>query len=291
MELGYLGFEVSDIGAWSQLCTDIIGMMPAGKNTDGSIAFRMDERRQRLFLRPGAKDDVCAIGLVASDKPEFEACLNRLKKRGTPIHLAAPVVAESRRVGHLVSFEAPFGVPVELSIDPQLDDTPFQSQVAPNGFVTGELGMGHILLLAPDKDEISNFFIDVFGFNISNTGKADWNGMTDARVDFLYCNPRHHTIAPAHVGVVLPKFTGHFYVQRPSVDDVGYAYDRARKAGLHITNELGRHTDGAFSFYAQTPSGFDFEIGTDGYLIDENWKPFELQSYGFWGHRYHAVSG
>ena len=65
-------------------------------------------------------------------------------------------------------------------------------------------------------------------------------------------------------------------LERPTVDGVGVAYDRARKAGLHITNELGRRTDSALSFCTQTPSGFDFEIGTESYLIDENWQVSEL---------------
>jgi hypothetical protein len=37
MELGYIGFEVADVEAWSRLCTDVIGLMPAAENTDGSM--------------------------------------------------------------------------------------------------------------------------------------------------------------------------------------------------------------------------------------------------------------
>ena len=166
---------------------------------------------------------------------------------------------------------------------------PFAAPFAEETWLAGELGIGHLLMLVPDKNVMTRCLFDCFGFRYSNTGKAPWNGMAGVEVDFLNCNARHHSLAPVTVGQRLPKLTGHFMLERPTVDGVGIAYDRARKAGLHITNELGRHTDGALSFYAQTPSGFDFEIGTESYLIDEKWQVSELAAYGLWGHTFHSA--
>jgi hypothetical protein len=39
------------------------------------------------------------------------------------------------------------------------------------------------------------------------------------------------------------------------------------------------------SFYAMTPSGFEFEIGAAGRLIDpENFEPISIHATSDWGH-------
>lgn len=91
------------------------------------------------------------------------------------------------------------------------------------------------------------------------------------------------------MGVLNRQLVGHLMLERKRVDGVGLTYDRVRQAGFHIPNELGRPTDGAPSFYAQTPSGFDFEIGAESYLISDDWIVSKLDAYGIWGHTYHPA--
>ncbi len=74
----------------------------------------------------------------------------------------------------------------------------------------------------------------------------------------------------ATVAQQLPKLIGQFMLEKNSVDDVGLIDDRVRKAALHVTNELGRHTNGALSFDAPAPE-FDFEIGPKNYLVSDAW--------------------
>ena len=71
-----------------------------------------------------------------------------------------------------------------------------------------------------------------------------------------------------------------------SFDDVGLAYDRAKKAGIPIVLELGHHpNDQVFSFYMRTPSGFGIELGYGGILIDEaTWEPQLYDRMSDWGH-------
>ena len=289
MQLGYIGFEVADVDAWRQLCTDVIGLMPAGENVDGSIGFRMDECFQRLFLREGGADDVCAIGLCADSIDEYAATLARLTANNIEFETLSTTAASARGVERLVQLSGPYGVPIELATPLQLADVPFTPRYPNEEWLTGNLGIGHILLLVPDKDVMSQFLLDCFGFRYSNTGKGPWNGVDGAEVDFLNYNARHHSLAPATVGERLPQLVGHFMLERKTVDGVGFTYDRVRKAGLHVTNEIGRHTDGALSFYAQTPSGFDFEIGAESFLVDDDWEVFELTSYSNWGHTFHPA--
>ena len=47
--LGYLGFEVSDLGAWEHFALEVLGLGLAERGADGSLALRMDELAQRIL--------------------------------------------------------------------------------------------------------------------------------------------------------------------------------------------------------------------------------------------------
>jgi 2,3-dihydroxybiphenyl 1,2-dioxygenase len=184
-----------------------------------------------------------------------------------------------------VRFRDPFGVPLELFYGPSVSHEPFHSPIALSHFVTGELGLGHCLFLTPDLETTTRFYTDVIGFEVSDTAFGPWRGHMLA-ASFLNGNLRHHSIAFAEVPGPIQKFTTHFELHLPTIDDVGRAYDRTIAAGVPLSNTLGRHTDGVISFYAQTPSGFDFELGTEGYLVGKDWKTQHLSSYVVWGHQF-----
>lgn len=56
--------------------------------------------------------------------------------------------------------------------------------------------------------------------------------------------------------------------------------------GVPLTLGLGQHPDpdGTFSFYGQTPSGFDFEIGAGGREIElDGWQERAADKTSAWG--------
>jgi len=282
--LEYLGFEVSDPAAWHRLLVDVIGLVPGAENPDGSVGFRMDDHAQRIFVVEGPRDDVCAIGLGTRDADDFAAHLRRIEAAGIAVERASEAEARARRVASLARFRDPWGAPLELTHGAQPAADPFRSRLQPAGFVTGELGLGHLLFLVPDLEAATRFYCDVVGLKVSDVGSAPLHGVqVDAA--FLFGTPRHHSLALASIGGAMPRFGLHFEMHVPTVDDVGRAYDRALNARVPISNTLGRHYDGVLSFYAKTPSGIDFEIGTDGVLVDDNWKTNHLTSWSAWGHR------
>ena len=61
-QLGYLGLEVSDLPKWERFAVDVLGLTPAARGKDGSLALRMDEREQRIVLHPGQADDLAYLG-------------------------------------------------------------------------------------------------------------------------------------------------------------------------------------------------------------------------------------
>jgi len=282
--LEYLGFEVSDPAAWNRLLVEVIGLIPVGGNPDGSAGFRMDDHAQRIFTVEGRRDDVCAIGLGTRNAEEFAAHRKRIEAAGVAVEMASEAEARTRRVTALARFRDPWGAPLELTHGAEMAATPFASKLQPAGFVTGALGLGHLLFLVPDLAAATHFYCDVIGFKVSDDGSAPLHGV-QVDATFLFGTPRHHSLALASIGGAMPRFGLHFEMHVPSVDDVGRAYDRALNAGVPISNTLGRHYDGVFSFYGKTPSGIDFEIGTDGVMVDDNWQTNHLTSWSAWGHR------
>jgi 2,3-dihydroxybiphenyl 1,2-dioxygenase len=281
--LEYLGFEVSDSVGWRRLLIDVIGLVPGSENPDGSLGFRMDAHAQRIFTIEGPRDEVCAIGLGTRNADEFAVQLQRIEAAGVAIEMASQTEAKMRRVAALARFRDPWGAPLELTHGAEIDPTPFESKLQPAGFVTGPLGLGHVLFLVPDLEAATRFYCDVVGFKVSDVGSAPLHGV-QVDATFLFGTPRHHSLALASIGGAMPRFGLHFEMHVPTVDDVGRAYDRALNAGVPISNTLGRHYDGVFSFYGKTPSGIDFEIGTDGVMVDDNWQTQHLTSWSAWGH-------
>ncbi len=283
LELAYLGFDVSDAPRWNALLTRVIGLTPNGANPDGSLAYRMDDVSQRLFLQESAADDVAVTGFVALDRRGYEVLSEHLEQCGTSVTIGSRELAVNRRVEELVTFSDPFGNTLELCFGQITDVEPFQSSVAASGFVTGDMGFGHIVLAVPDIDEGVAWYSKALGLCLSDTASEQW-GELQPRAAFMHCNRRHHSLGLAS-GVPIPKRAIHVEFHVPSVDDVGSAFDRAKSAGIRIVRNLGRHPDGVFSFYAETPSGFEWEIGTGGFDVGPDWTSKHFDTFSVWGHQ------
>src|SRR4051794_12184221 len=62
LQLGYLGFEVSDLAAWEAFATTVLGLELASRGDGDALSFRMDDHAHRLFVQPGPADDVAFVG-------------------------------------------------------------------------------------------------------------------------------------------------------------------------------------------------------------------------------------
>jgi 3,4-dihydroxy-9,10-secoandrosta-1,3,5(10)-triene-9,17-dione 4,5-dioxygenase len=164
--------------------------------------------------------------------------------------------------------------------------------VSPYGhrFVTGEQGLGHVVLSTTDDEASLRFYRDVLGFRLRDSmrlppqlvgrpadGKPAW-------LRFFGCNPRHHSLAflpmPTPTGIV------HLMVEVENADDVGLCHDRALRRKVPMSATLGRHVnDLMLSFYMKTPGGFDLEFGCEGRTVeDESWIARESTAVSLWGH-------
>ncbi|MCX4767778.1 VOC family protein [Streptomyces sp. NBC_01275] len=78
----------------------------------------------------------------------------------------------------------------------------------------------------------------------------------------------------------------HLNVQAASLDDLARSYERVHELGLDMALSVDQHTnDKELSYYARTPSGFEWEVGWNPTVIDETtWQPSTHQGISVWGH-------
>ncbi len=280
--LGYLRVQTRHIERWREFALDGLGFAEgSGPDPDG-LYLRMDERRSRLQLLPGDDDRVLAVGWEVRDQYALASVREAVEKSGTAVTALKPKEAAERDAEEVIAFTDPGGTPVEVFFGPVLDHSPLRTGFAQK-FVTGAMGMGHVVLPTPNFAETTAFYNEVLGFLPRGAMKV---GGAPVRIRFMGVNQRHHSIA-----ICPAPFEGapgliHLMVEVDSLDAVGIALDTVKKKGFSISSTLGRHTnDKMVSFYVRAPGGWDVEYGCEGMLVDEAYYTAEeISRDSYWGH-------
>ena len=290
--LGYLRIESADVAAWREFGVRILGMVEGRGPEEGALYLRMDDFSARLVIVPGSRDRLLSSGWEVADAAELAAVGRALADAGVAVKAGSPDELAARRVGDLLRFDDPAGNAVEVFCGAALEHRPAVSPYG-NTFVTGEMGMGHVVLpVAGAADAAFAFYTDVLGFRLRDSMRMPAEFVGGAPGDppvwfrFLGCCPRHHSLAlapmPAPAGIV------HLMIEVAALDDVGRALERCTRRGAPVSASLGRHAnDLMVSFYVRTPGGFDIEYGTDGRLVDDaTWVGRETTAVSLWGHSF-----
>ena len=281
--LGYLGVRSDKLDDWSGFACKLLGMQQVDRGGQ-SLAFRMDDRKQRLVVSNEPGDTLAFMGWEVPVKADLENFAARLDGAGVAVEWGSSELADRRFVDSLLVCNDPDGNRLELFYQPMIASSPFLPGRTISGFKTGPLGMGHAVLHVQNVEKQLAFYRDLLGFGVSDYGKMP------APLHFLHVNGRHHSFAM--IGSGRSGFH-HFMVEFLSLDDVGQGYDLALSEEGRIALTLGRHTnDFMTSFYAHTPSGFFVENGWGGRVIDpETWEPVEMHDGpSLWGHDWLGAS-
>lgn len=283
--LAYVVAETTDLDGWANYARDVLGMMVTVG--DNALDVKMDERQYRIAVQGGERDAYLASGWEVRDQACFEAALAALATAGVPHQVADGALCARRRVQQLVQFKDPSGNGHEVAWGFKSDFRHFASPAGVSAFVTGDIGMGHTVLPAPDFDATVAFFKDVMGFGLSDifNFKPAGEAGPSIPIHFLHCNNgRHHSLALA--GFPSPSGCVHIMVEVENMPEVGRALDRRAANGAPLTATLGQHTnDRVTSFYMRSPSGFDIEFGYGGAVCD--WGRHivhEFTEVSLWGH-------
>ncbi|NOG70918.1 VOC family protein [Roseicella sp. DB1501] len=275
--LGYVGIEARCPEDWAGYGTGFLGLQLAERSA-AQLVFRMDDRRQRLVVTPGARDRARFFGWEVADGAALDALVARLEAAGLPVARGDAALAAQRRVAGLVVTADPLGNRLEIVHGAESTPEPFRPGRCISGFRTGALGMGHAVLTVPRMAEALGFYRDLLGFRVSDYVTNPFHAY------FLHVNPRHHSLALIETG---QAGLHHLMVELFQLDDVGQGYDLAMLAEGRVATSLGRHTNDLMtSFYARTPGGFMIEYGWGGRQVDPaSWQAVEMRSGpSLWGH-------
>jgi 2,3-dihydroxybiphenyl 1,2-dioxygenase len=285
--LSYFGVSVSDPEAWMKFGTEILGLMPAGED-DGLHRLRADQRAWRIAAREGPENDICFAGFEVADHAALEGIHQNLLDQGIDVQADDGALAADRGVIDMITCRDPDGLAVEIFHGAtERFETPFISPQAVNGFVTGDQGLGHIVLGTDDITQTRRFYLDGLGFRLSDVIRMEIGGSGSVELEFYHCNPRHHTLA--FIPLRPERRLRHFMLQATTMDDVGFALDRVLNTGIPLASTLGRHTnDHMISFYALTPAGIEVEFGYGARVVDvDNWRTALHFKPSIWGHERH----
>ena len=287
--LGYILFSATDLGEWQHFGTQVVGAMNVAKD-DSSVALKVDAEPFRILVEPGDADRVTALGWEMAGEVEFSALRNTMETKGFAIRNGSDSEAEKRAVKAFFATVDPAGNPLEFYHGRTLDQTAFESPAAVKSFVTGDMGLGHVVVPG-GEDLVSThaFYTQVLGLGDSDDLNMQLPGKNgpNIRVRFLHAaNPRHHSLAIAS----LPSPSGviHAMLEMEDVDDVGRCHDRVLAERRPLMASLGRHcNDNMLSFYVVGPGGIPFEIGCEGLQVDwTDFKPTKSTVPDYWGHTY-----
>ncbi|MBV6761242.1 iron-dependent extradiol dioxygenase HsaC [Rhodococcus opacus] len=287
--LAYMRIEATDMAAWREYGLKVLGMVEGKGSDPDALYLRMDDFPARLVIVPGEHDRLSVSGWETANASELQEVRDNLSAAGVAFKEGTAEQLQDRRVDELITFEDPSGNTLEAFHGAALEH---RRVVSPYGhkFVTGEQGLGHVVLSTTDDDASLRFYRDVLGFRLRDSmrlppqmvgrpadGKPAW-------LRFFGCNPRHHSLAflpmPTPSGIV------HLMIEVENSDDVGLCLDRALRKKVKMSATLGRHVnDLMLSFYMKTPGGFDVEFGCEGRQVeDESWIARESTAVSLWGH-------
>ena len=274
--LAYVGIGAEDVGAWDRFARSVLGLHVAPTD-EGGLRLRLDEKAVRFLVHP-ADHRYSYYGWEIPEDMTLEQAADRLDSHDVDVHYCTPAEVAARHVADLLWFTDPLGNRVELCVGHADDPEPLRLTRPLGGFKTGDVGLGHAVLMGRDVEEARRFYVDVFGMRLSDYSEAPFDA------HFFHVNNRHHSFA-----IIRNDREGlhHVMLELLEFDDVGQTYDLLERNGVRLGASLGRHTnDYMTSFYMFTPSEFMIEYGVGGREIDPGtWQPERLDcGPSFWGH-------
>jgi len=288
--LGYVIFDLKDPKSWVDYGTGVLGL-EEGPRSGTTRFLRMDNAPFRFMLRKAKDDKMNASGFDMGSKTAYNRQIKKLEAAGVKVKTGSETQAKRRAVAEFSSFSDPSGNMIEIYYG-RAKGPKCEPGHGIKKFITGKMGMGHVVLPAPLFDETSKFYCDLLGFGVSDdlTLPPFMEGVPDQHLHFMHAtNPRHHTLALYN----FPNPTGliHVMIEVGTVDEVGRGLDRANAANIPVIASIGRHSyenDHMFSFYMMGPGGFAVEFGCEGKQVADwsKYKKTVTTSGDVWGHEY-----
>ena len=131
--LGYAGFGSAALDDWRQFGTGLVGLQ-AVERGNSLLAFRMDDRKQRIVIDRSMAEGARFFGWEVADAAALDALAARLEAAEVEVTAEPQTLADARRVRALISFHDPAGNRLEAFYGAEIDDDAVQPGPLDLGF-------------------------------------------------------------------------------------------------------------------------------------------------------------
>src|ERR1700682_6450586 len=101
--LGYAGFGSAALDDWRRFGTGRVGLQ-AVERSPSVLAFRMDDRKQRIVIDRSMPDGARFFGWEVADAAALDALAARLEQAEVDVTAEPQTLADTRRGAALISF-------------------------------------------------------------------------------------------------------------------------------------------------------------------------------------------
>ena len=257
-DVRFVGYAVPDLEAERAFYLDTWKLKEVAEQ-DG-LHYLATQGHDELYvvrLRQSETRRVDVVALATDSREDVDALCEKVRSSGCKI-IFEPRELEGFGGGYGFRFFNPDGLEMEISSDVERGEA---RGLEPREAVPEKIS--HVVFHSPQHKEITQWFIDVLGFKLS-----DWIGDF---MSLIRCNSAHHRIAflPG------PPCLNHIAYDMPDVNEMMRGLKRLRRDGHDTVWGPGRHTAGDNTFaYFVTPAGFAVEYTSDLEEVDdETWEP------------------
>src|SRR6202161_1312959 len=134
--LGYVGVCAKDLGDWASYGTGLRGLQRIDRSRS-TLAFRMDDRKQRLVVDADGGEGIGFFGWEVADAAALDAIAARLEAAEINVARGARALADERHVKDLIVFNDPLGNRLELFHGAETKAEPFRPGRSISGFRHG----------------------------------------------------------------------------------------------------------------------------------------------------------
>src|SRR5262249_46597907 len=93
--VGYIGVRAKDVGDWASYGENFLGLQRIDKSRS-SLAFRMDDRKQRLVVDADGGQGIAFFGWEVADAAAIDAVAARIEAAGTKVARGSRALADER---------------------------------------------------------------------------------------------------------------------------------------------------------------------------------------------------
>src|SRR3977135_3277100 len=99
--LGYIGVRTKDLGDWASYGSNFLGLQRIDKSRS-TLAFRMDDRKQRLVVDADGGQGIGFFGWEVADAAALDAMAARIEASGVKVARGARALADERHGKQLI---------------------------------------------------------------------------------------------------------------------------------------------------------------------------------------------